>query len=83
MGRSLDLEFAADTAHFAEILDEILTASREVHGLLDIVPIDDERACIDLHAPIQERILRAQLIAPERVGRIDLRVRRSDRSRRD
>src|SRR5229473_1889676 len=62
------LDFSAFAPGLAEIGRELFAATRQIHVLLDVLPVDVKDTGINLQPMVQEGVLGADFIAPQTVG---------------
>ena len=74
----LRLEIKALAGRLTEIRGEPFRAGRNLHDLLNVGPLDVEGAHLHLETAIEETILGANLVAPERVAFVGRRRGHSD-----
>src|SRR3979490_1309147 len=67
-GTEEHVDLAAAALHLTEVGGELFTAARQVHVLLDVLPVYQEQAGVNLQAMIEKGVLAAELVAPKTVG---------------
>src|SRR6267142_826491 len=69
-GPVLHVDVAAAALNLPQVTHELLPAGWQVDILLDVLPVDPEQAGVDLQPVVEERVLAADFVAPQAVGRI-------------